>query len=151
MVVMLRRGQRSIPAIAVGAVMLAGATVPMPVLADAPAGATSITVFLQAPDPAGLDRLAGVQGLTRSQRISAVSRLVPSEATHAQVRQVLHAEGFTVTGETSWSIGADGPAAQAANLFGTRPALGRHPDASRYAAATGALPRLPSRLGDVVT
>lgn len=126
------------------------ADVPMAAADEVAAGATSVTVFLKAPDPAALDRLAATQGLTRAQRTSALSRLVPGTPAHDQVEKALRTAGFRVTGQTSWSISATGPAARAVTLFGRRPALGSKPDTSERAAAAGALPRVPAQLTGVV-
>jgi hypothetical protein len=135
----------SLLAASAAAVVTAGAVTPV-----APSGSSSVTVFLKAPDADGLDELASAHGLTHAQRVAALSRLLPTDATRAAVAAQLVRDGFTITSETSWSITATGAAARRAALFGTRPAAGRSPSAARFAAATGALPRIPAALGDSV-
>jgi subtilase family serine protease len=133
-----------------GALATTGAVVAVP--AHAATGPnTSITVFLKAPNMAGLDRLAAAHGLSRSARLSALSRLVPSNATHSFVASTLKSEGMKVVSQTAWSLTATGPASAVSNAFGTRPTLGVNPSVSRYIAATGALSTVPAALSRVVS
>jgi kumamolisin len=118
----------------------AAALVPQQPAAAAPASST-ITVFLKAPQPAALDRLALRHDLSRTARLAALRTLVPNAATHASVTGLLARSGYRVIDQTSWSITAVGGAAASARLFGTRPVA----HAPR-AAVTGALPRVPQQL-----
>ncbi len=115
-------------------------------VAEQPAAAqpasSTITIFLKAPQPAALDRLATRHDLSRAARLAALRTLVPSAATHAAVGQQLARSGYRVLDETSWSITAVGEAATSTRLFGSRPTTAY---ASR-AALTGALPRVPLQL-----
>jgi kumamolisin len=135
----------------------AGALATTGALVTAPAGhavsspTRSITVFLTAPNSAGLDRLAARHGLSRARRIAELNRLLPSDATHSLVASTLRADGMRVTGQTAWSLTASGPASAISRTFGTRPALGVHPSAARYIAATGALSKVPAALSRVVS
>jgi subtilase family serine protease len=145
-----RRTRRLIILASAGALATTGAALAAP--AHAASGPTrSVTVFLKAPNSAGLDRLAASHGLSRAQRLSALSRLVPSDATHSLVASTLRSEGMKVTGQTAWSLTASGPASAITHAFGTRPTLGAHPTLARYLAATGALPSLPASLKSVVS
>jgi kumamolisin len=117
----------------------------------AAADSTSITVFLRAPNAAGLAALAGAQGLTHAERVAAVDKLLPTSAEHQQAAQQLAAEGLTVTGETSWSVSATGSSSTIGAHFGSRPALTSHASVAQRRAATGALPDLPSELRSVAT
>jgi subtilase family serine protease len=144
------RTRRLIILASAGALATTGAALAAP--AHAAGGPTrSVTVFLKAPNSAGLDQLAVSHGLSRAQRLSALSRLVPSDATHSLVASTLRSEGMKVTSQTSWSLTASGPASAISHAFGTRPTLGAHPTLSRYLAATGALPNLPASLNSVVS
>jgi subtilase family serine protease len=144
------RTRRLIILASAGALATTGAALAAP--AHAASGPTrSITVFLKAPHPAGLDRLASAHGLSRAQRLSALSRLIPSDATHSLVSSVLRSQGLKVNSQSSWSLTASGPASAISQAFGTRPTLGAHPTLARYLAATGALPNLPASLTSVVS
>jgi subtilase family serine protease len=134
-----------------GALATTGAVVAAPA-GHAVSGPTrSVTVFLKAPNSAGLDRLAASHGLSRAQRLAALSRLLPSNATHSLVASTLRSDGMTVTAQTAWSLTAAGPASAISNAFGTRPTLGAHPSVAQYVAATGALSRVPAALSRVVS
>jgi hypothetical protein len=119
--------------------------------ADASSPQVSITAFLRAPNPTGLDQLAAAHGLTHAQRIAALARLVPSAATRASVSRVLAAEGLTVGDQTAWSITAHGPASVVASVFGARPAAVAHPTPAQLRAATGPLPIVPAALAPDVS
>ncbi len=108
-------------------------------LADAATTTTSVTILLKAPDQPGLDRLASAQGLDHALRVADLAPLLPSVGTHRQVVDQLHADGFTVTSETAWTITATAPVATAESIFGTptRPATGN---------ATAVFPRVPAPL-----
>src|SRR4051794_3229464 len=103
--------RRSLVLLAVGALSVTLTVAPEPAVADAPSGTTSVTVFLKAPDPAGLDALASTSGLTRAQRITALRPLLPSSQAHALLGNSLRRLGFRITGSTTWSVTATGPAA----------------------------------------
>ena len=145
---------RCLPALALTSLALTAVGV-TPALA-APAGgavgsaAASYTVFLTAPDPAGLDQLAAAHGISRAARLRAVARLVPSAASHDRVAAVLGADGFRVTARTAWSLTVSGPAGRAAQLFGSRPAVPLGGGPAARAAAAGALPRVPGALAGQV-
>lgn len=139
-------------ALSLGAAAVGTGAMAAPAQGAVEAASTShITIVLAAPDAAGLDRLVAAHGLTHAQRVAAVSRLVPSEATHALVAAELRTEHLTVTSETAWTISATAPAGVIATHFGTRPVLGTRPSRSRYLQATGPLPRVPSALDRVVS
>lgn len=101
------RPMRILVATGTGA-LLAGSLVAM-APAHADAAATSVTILLKAPNQAGLDRLATAQGLSRAQRIAALSPLLPSADTRQRVTTELHNEGFVVTDQTAWTITAQAP------------------------------------------
>jgi kumamolisin len=144
------RTRRLIILAGAGALATTGAVVAAP--AHAASGPTSsITVFLKAPDMAGLNRLAAAHGLSRGQRLTALSRLLPSNATRSLVASTLRSEGLKVGSQTAWSLTASGKASAIKSAFGTRPTLGTHPTLARYLAATGALPNLPAALSSVVS
>lgn len=122
--------------------------------APAVAGSTSqaaVTLVLRAPHPTRLRRLALRHGLSRHERLAALHRLVPSAATERTVNAALRSDGLTVTHETAWTVGAQGPRQLVGQLFGTRPALPSHFTVADLAAATGALPKLPAKLDSAVS
>src|SRR5581483_3884374 len=121
-----------------------GAAQPRP---NAAASPESVTVFLKAPHPAALRRLAFSTGLTRQQRLHALKPLVPSSATHTAVARVLHRDGFTVGHQSTWSVTAVAPKTVVARVFGTRPSLSH----ASLAAAAGPLSRVPASLRPVVS
>jgi subtilase family serine protease len=147
----LHRTRRLIILASAAALATTGVALAAPAAHAAGGPTRSVTVFLKAPNAGGLDRLAAAHGLTRAQRLSALSRLVPSDATHSLVTSVLRSQGLKVRSQTSWSLTASGPASAITQAFGTRPTLGAHPTLSRYLAATGALPNLPAALKSVVS
>jgi hypothetical protein len=142
---------RRVFAVLTSAALAAGAAAALaPAPASADSGDTTITVFLKAPNPTGLAQLADSHGLSRAQRLSALSTLVPSAATHQQIAAQLRSTGYSVTSETAWSITATGPASTTTSLFGTRPTATPNSSARRFRAATGALPRVPAALSSDV-
>ncbi len=112
---------------------------------------TTVTLFLKAPDVAGLTRLAQSPITSRSSRLARLRSLVPSASDRAAAVSRLRAEGFTVVSQTTWSVTAKGPSDTVADLFGTRPSLGKNPSPSRFVRAVGALPRTPATLRDYVS
>ncbi|WP_250279748.1 S8 family serine peptidase [Frankia sp. Cppng1_Ct_nod] len=139
------------PAVAV--VIAVAAQVPAPAPAsggsNAPAASQSVTVYLTAPDPVGLGRLArsvagSVTGSPRA-RADILREFLPSPAAHDSVAVRLRALGLTVTAATTWSVTAAGTAARVRELFGsarnTRQTL-------RYAQS---LPVLPETLHGLVS
>lgn len=114
--------------------------------ATADTARTTITVFLKAPDTAALTRLAGSPIGSRSERLAQLRSLVPSAADRTAAVSRLRAEGFAVLSQTTWSVTASGPSETVSDLFGTRPAAGSNPSASRYVRAIGALPHTPASL-----
>lgn len=128
---------RSLAAVATVAAA-AGALASAPA-ASAAAPTQSVTVVLHAPNPAALTRLALASGLTRTQRLAALRRLVPGRAAHATVERRLRAQGFSIVHETAWSVTASAPAPAVRALFGAAPT-------PQSATPAGALPRLPQSL-----
>ena len=122
-----------------------------PSSATAADSTTTVTLFLKAPDVAGLTRLAQSPITSRSSRLARLRSLVPSASDRAAAVSRLRAEGFTVVSQTTWSVTAKGPSGTVADLFGTRPTLGRNPSPSRFVRAVGALPRTPASLRDYVS
>jgi hypothetical protein len=113
-------------------------------------GSTSaVTILLKAPNQAGLDRLAGVQGLGHAQRIAALSALLPSAAAHRTVANELRGNGFTVTHQTAWTIDARAATTTVASLFGSRPSLPHNASDIQRARAAGALPRIPASIASL--
>ncbi len=106
--------------------------------ADGAPAFTSVTIVLTAPDQAGLDRLASAQGLSHAQRMADLAPLLPSVRTHREVVDRLHADGFSVTSETAWTITARAPVAIADSTFGT--------PAQPPGLAASAFPRVPAPL-----
>src|SRR5579875_2388508 len=100
----------------------------------------SVTVFLRAPHPAALRRLALSRGLSRAQRLAALRTLVPGAAEHGAVTRVLAGHGFTIGRSSAWSVTATAPAGTVASLFGTRPAFAH----SDLATGAGPLSRIPA-------
>ena len=117
-----------------------------PAAARSTDSAAAVTVFLKAPDLAALRRLAAAGDMSHAARLAALSRLVPSAATHDAVVRSLRASGFRITAETSWSITAVGSQSTAHALFGSRPVAGARSSRAQVRAATGALPRIPAVL-----
>jgi kumamolisin len=136
---------------AVALTALAGSAVlaASPALASAPTA--SVTAFLRAPNAAGLARLAQAHGLTHTQRLHALARLVPSAATRSAVSKALVADGLTVSGSTAWSITAHGPSSIITGLFGQRPAPVAHPSLAQRRAETGPLPLVPAAIATYVS
>ncbi len=95
----------------------AASAVPAAVAAPDPA-TTTITLFLKAPHPVALARLAASHGLSRTARLAALRPLLPSDATHNAIAQSLRLQGFRIVDQTVWSITATGAAATSAGLFG---------------------------------
>lgn len=118
--------------------------------ADTAVGPSDITVYLAAPDPAGLDALAQARGLSSQERITRLNALLPDPA---PVAAKLTSLGLTVTGEDAWSVTAHAPSTTIAGLFGTRPTLADLAGATlaQIRAAAGSLPLLPSALRGLVT
>ncbi|HEX3823900.1 MAG TPA: S53 family peptidase [Mycobacteriales bacterium] len=145
---MSHRARRHTAAIGLGGLLAAG------IAAAPPAGAASpvegITVFLRAPNAAGLDRLAAATGLTHAQRVRRLARLVPSSASQDIVASTLRHDGLSVGSQTGWSITAAGPRNVVASLFGSNPVLGTDPTVASLRAATGALPIVPAALSRYV-
>lgn len=129
--------------LSLGVIASVGATA---VPAAASAAETGITVFLKAPDLAGLQRLAATHGLSHAQRIAAVRNLLPSAAQHQRVERALKADGLTVTHETAWSVSATGPATDVDSAFGVHPMMRAHATPAQRRAATGPYPSLPASL-----
>lgn len=127
----------------------AGALQPAPASADT--ATSTITLFLKAPHPAALSRLASAHNLPRSARLAALARLVPSAAVHGAVVRSLRANGFRILDQTSWSITAQGAGTTSAHLFGTRPTLTTAGRRAQFRAAIGPLPRIPGTLAGAVT
>ncbi|MGH8860134.1 MAG: protease pro-enzyme activation domain-containing protein, partial [Jatrophihabitantaceae bacterium] len=127
----------------------------VPAVVQQPAAAdtspTTITVFLKAPDPAGLSRLAAAQGLTHAQRLAELSTLVPSPATRAAVTRDLQARGLRVVDQTAWSVTVTGATGTAQALFGTHPSTTTGTSSDRLRAAASPLPRVPDTLASVVS
>ena len=113
--------RRRLAALAAAATAVTSA-VALPTASTAePAASSTLTVFLKAPDPAALTRLAHATNLSRSQRIAALEPLLPSAAAHRTVENQLSAQGFRVVGETSWSIAAGSIAHMVDRCVGGRP------------------------------
>jgi subtilase family serine protease len=147
-----QRTRRLIILASAGVLATTGAALAAPAHAASTSGPSrSVTVILKAPNLAGLNRLAAAHGLSRAKRLSALSRLLPSDSTRSTVTRVLRSEGLKVDSQSAWSLTASGPASAVTHAFGTRPTLGAHPTLSRYLAATGALPNLPASLSAVVS
>jgi hypothetical protein len=112
---------------------------------------TAITLFLKAPHPVALQRLASAHGLSRAARLDALRTLVPSDATHAEIAQTLRWQGFRVVDETAWSMTVRGSEATASSLFG-RPVVPSGLDRfARAQAEVSALPRVPDALSPLVS
>jgi kumamolisin len=139
--------RRAVPLLltAVLAAATAGALTPA-AAHETDAAGEAVTIFLKAPDLAGLRQLAAADDMSHAARLAALSRLVPSATDHAAVARSLRASGFRITGETSWSITAIGPQSTAQALFGTRPVATARSSRAQVRAATGALPRIPAML-----
>lgn len=129
---------RSLAVTAVAVVAATGA-VATPSPAVASTSSQSVTVLLTAPHPAALARLALTQGLSRSQRLTALRRLVPGRAAHAAVERRLRARGLSIVHETAWSVTARASTAAVHAVFGAQ-------SAPQPAVAGGLLPRLPQTL-----
>jgi hypothetical protein len=80
---------------------------------------SSVTVLLKAPDQAGLNRLATASGQSHAQRVAALARLLPTAAAHHLVESALQRQGYTVTGETAWTVTAKATTGKVADDFGT--------------------------------
>jgi hypothetical protein len=145
----MRRPRRSVSVICAALLVATATTAVFQTPAAADGVTKSITVFLKAPDPAGLSQLAAAQGMSRSARLAALAHLVPSAATHSAVAESLRARGFRITGETAWSITASGPLVTTHALFGSRPAT-RPGVAAHIRAATSSLPNVPAALSSTV-
>jgi kumamolisin len=141
---------RRIPIVVVAAAALVPfAAVAVPAAA-ASAPDSSVTLFLRAPNPAGLARLAAAHDLTRQQRLARLARLVPSMTTQRAVSTSLASAGLTVSHATAWSVTAAGPASTIADLFGTRPAATASPTPAQLRAQAGPLPVVPADLAGAV-
>ena len=100
------RPRRSLLVLSAAAlVATAASAVPAAVATTDPA-TTTITLFLKAPHPAALARLAASHGLSRTARLAALRPLLPSDATHNAIAQSLRLQGFRVVDQTVWSITA---------------------------------------------
>jgi hypothetical protein len=141
--------RRRTATIGLGAVLAAGVIAAPGATAASPA--ESITVFLRAPNLAGLDRLAAAHGLTHAQRVARLARLVPSASTESAVTKALGADGVRVTEVTAWSITARGSSKAIDAVFGSRPAMTSQPTLSQWQAATGPLPIVPAPLAPYVS
>ena len=100
------------------------------------AGTTSVTVYLRPADPSALTRLARTPVADRAHRLARLEKALPSAAAHREAAAELARRGFTVTGESSWSVTATAPKGLVSSLFG---------------AVEGVLPALPAGLGSLAT
>jgi hypothetical protein len=134
----MRQRHRSVrPLVLVGtAALVAGVLSAAPARAAGPA--TTVTVLLKAPDPAGLAKLATATGLSHGQRMTALDRLLPGSAAHHQVIDALGSAGFAIGHETAWSVEATAPQQTVTETFGA---------AGHLKAA--ALPDIPASIDDV--
>jgi hypothetical protein len=137
--------------VASSALALAGA-LPSVAFATAPSadpltsGVTTATIVLKSSNDAGLGALAQAHGLSRSQRLSALSTTSPSAATKASVEKSAAALGLTVDHTTAWTVAVHGPAAAVAALAHSGSAAGTSvssqpslaPDASTVVLGGGA-------------
>ncbi len=110
-----------------------------------PHGTESVTLALTPHDPAGLTALANAHGISRSQRIRALSEVVPSAQARGKVAAVSRQLGLTVTSTSTWAVRVSGPAALVRRLFGS--ARGNNPH-SRFAHN---LPTMPAAFRGLVT
>lgn len=134
--------------VTLGVVAGVGATAVPP----AAAGTTAtVTVFLKAPNLAGLRALANRHDLTHAQRMAALRPLLPGPAQHATALRALRAAGFTIGHETAWSISASAPSATVDASFGTHPTMRAHATPAQRRAATGPYPALPASLRGVAS
>jgi Subtilase family len=117
--------------------------------AQASAPSSSVTVLLKAPNQAGLDRLATAQGLSHAQRVAALASLLPSAAAHRQVTAELRDEGFTVTGQTAWTITAEAPSTAVASTFGVAPSAPADATPQERVRMSPALPDVPDSISDL--
>jgi Subtilase family len=122
-------------AVAAGALVAGGLVAGAP--AQASGASTSVTILLKAPDQPGLDRLATATGLSHAARVAALAPLLPSVAAHRQITDELGDEGFTITGQTAWTITAQAPKPTVVRTFGVA------------TNATPALPDIPRNIAPV--
>jgi len=120
--------------VVVAALASAGALAVVPGSASAAASDTSVTVFLKPGDASELTRLAATSGPMTSARRAALERALPSAQAQQAVEDRLRAQGFTVTGVSSWSVTAKAPAGVVGALFGLASTV------------TGLLDRIPSSI-----
>jgi hypothetical protein len=98
-----------------------------------------LTILLKAPHQGALNRLAHVQGLSHNQRVAALSHLLPSAATHQTVIDALHAQGFSVTHQTAWTIDAEAPTPTVEATFDARTGAARPAAPTALATLTDAV------------
>lgn len=145
------RFPRPLILLSAAALVATTATAVQPAAAAPDPATTTITLFLKAPHPAALQRLAGAHGLSRAQRLAQLRTLVPSATEHSEIVRTLHWQGFRVVDQTAWSITATGPASTTATLFG-RPAVPSGASTlARARAEVSALPRVPAALASLVS
>lgn len=131
-------GRRTRVVIVCVAMAVAGTIVATPASAGVPGTERAVTIVLRANDPAALDRLAGQSGPLTASRWAALDHALPSASVRRQVEDQLRAQGFTITGASSWIVNATAPAAVVASLFGSAATL------------TGLLGKIPATLAPVV-
>ena len=145
------RPRRTLIVLSAAALVATTASAVSPAVAASDPAATTITLFLKAPHPAALARLAASHGLSRAARLAALAPLLPSDATHNAIARSLRLQGFRVVDQTVWSITATGSAATSAGLFG-RPEVPAGVSAlARARAETSALPHVPAGLSQLVS
>ena len=135
-------------AVTVGVIASIGATA---VPASAAPSTDTVTVVLKTHHLAALRQLAHAHGLSRAQRLTAVSRLLPTQAQHNKVVGALRAAGLAVTRESAWSVSATGPTSAITSAFGTHAVMHAHATPAQRRAATGPYPALPASIRDVAT
>src|SRR5512143_1886312 len=141
------RGPTALPAaLATAAAVAMAAAVPAAAApVPAPAPTQQVTLYLNAPDRAALQRLAAARDLPRAARAARLTPLLPQRPARDRVAGELRALDLRVTGQTTWSVAAQGRADRIRALFGS--ARGTRP---RVPFAQG-LPTLPPALRGLVT
>jgi hypothetical protein len=145
------RPRRTVIVLSAAALVATTASAVPPAVATSDPAATTITLFLKAPHPAALARLAAAHGLSRTARLAALRPLLPSDATHNAIAASLRLQGFRVVDQTVWSVTATGAAATSARLFGRTDVPAGASRLARARAQTSALPRVPAGLSQLVS
>lgn len=113
--------------------------------ADAATAPIQVTLTLASPNPAALAALAADTSDSTDVRRAKLAALLPSQATHTKVSQILASQGFRLIDESSWTMTVSAPQNLVTTLFGLLPI-----NPTSLTQALAPFPRVPSSLAGMV-